>query len=314
MSGALILFIFATLGFSGSQDAAYAFVVPALLIWFAVAVIYIVFGAIRDDIQKKNKTSIARMEIKELLQNDKRMISNHKWDFSDVIICQYAGDEGTVEGIEGTALQVSALDKIFYLSQASKEFIDGFSGVRYKDKPLKRIICNFDELLDVQISVNEESSHETTGTISGRSGSALLGTLLFGVAGGVVAGAGGKELTTQTTITKKIASLALEVTTSNLDMPYIYIHFFVSLITFGNDTRGISQGELRKTEEFQSLQKWYSVLKNVSLKTSSSAQALNSSHLIHNDIAAQLNKLKTLNLSGDLTDAEFQSAKRKLLE
>jgi hypothetical protein len=314
LAGFAILVVFAFLGFSGNTQAAFAFVGPAMLVYIIGSIAWVLTTAIREDSKKVKAIASTLVFAKATVENAGSRNSGHEYSFAETVACRYADNDGCLNGIEATFIGLHNEGKTCYVAQSIHDLIDSIShGPCFKSLPLKEYNLAFDEILDVQIAVNEETSQETVGTISGRSGSALLGTVLFGIAGGIVAGSGQRELSSRTTITKKISSLALEITTSQPDNPYIYIHFFVDLLQLGNDVRGIGMEELRRTSEYEVLRKCYSALKGSMTVSQGSGNMSSSGPLGSNNIAEQLMNLSELLRLGALTQREFTEAKNKIL-
>ena len=314
LAGIAIMVVFAFLGFSGNIQAAYSFIGPALLAYIIGAIAWVLATAIREDKKKARAMAAALLDARISVENAASKNDGRDWDFSDTVVCKYADNNGCLAGIEAASVKLSMNGRKCYIAQTCHQFVQSMlDDTCFKALPLKEYNYTLDEILDVQISINEETSQETVGTISGRSGSALLGTVLFGIAGGIVAGSGQRELLSRTTITKKISCLALEVTTSQPDNPYIYIHFYVDLLQLGNDVRGIGMEELRRTGEYEVLRKWYSALKGAMTTSPVSSNMLSSRSSSGGNLAEQLVSLNELLRLGALTQQEFSEAKNTIL-
>lgn len=313
LAGIAIIAVFAFLGFSGNTQAAFAFIGPALLVYIVGSFTLVMTTAIRDDRKEARAIASALASAKAMVEQAGLRNGGHEWNFSDIVVCKSADADGCLAGIEAAFIGVPNNGTTCYIAQSSHPFVNSiFDDPCFKSLPLKEYNLTHDQILDVQIAVNEETSQETVGTISGRSGSALLGTILFGIAGGLVAGSGQRELSSRTTITKKISSLALEITTAQTDNPYIYIYFFADLIRPGNEVRGIGIEELRRTSDYEVLRKCYSALKALMATSQGSSNTPSSGQHVAN-LAEQLMNLSELLRLGNLTQQEFTEAKNRIL-
>lgn len=313
VTGIVILVVFAFLGFSGNTQSAFAFIGPALLAYIVGSFAWVLTTALRDDRKKAKAIASALVSAKAMVEQAGLRNGGHGWNFSEIVVCEYANNDGCLAGIEAAFIGVSDNGKTCYIAQSSHPFVNSiFDDPCFKSLPLKEYNLTPNQILDVQIAVNEETSQETVGTISGRSDSALLGTILFGIAGGLVASSGQRELSSRTTIIKKISSLAIEISTSQPDNPYIYIHFFVDLIRTGNEVRGIGIEELRQTSDYEVHRKCYSTLKTLMTTSQGSGNRPSSVQSAAN-LAEQLMNLSELLRLGHLTQQEFTKAKNRIL-
>jgi len=248
--------------------------------------------------------------IKESIEQTISAFPQCECEFEDLISVDIYKKNGALSCREAAKLGFSKRTRQFVLAWVSAPWDNAES-----DRQRSIIgIWGAGEISNVQIALNEEKSTFTSGKIEGRTGSALLGTMLFGIAGGIVGTAGKREISTQSHDVASVISLALEIQTTNPTSPYLYIHFFSAESSFDKmldkdsaDKRAsIPLDQLRGRDEFQKAQKWYSILSSFSNEFSASP---NNPTLISDE----LSRLHSLLKGGVITESEFSAAKERLI-
>jgi len=107
-------------------------------------------------------------------------------------------------------------------------------------------------IISIDLKTYDSTIQESTGEISGKTGSAILGTALFGVAGGIVANSGKRTVSSTTTTSTEINGFGLELRLTPPHIPYIYIPFY-----FGD---GINPAFISSLPEFEKMNKTYSFI------------------------------------------------------
>ena len=168
------------------------------------------------------------------------------------------------------------------------------------------------DLISAEISLNEERTDFQAGTIQGKTKGALIGTVLFGVAGGVVGSAGERQINSTTKSIKRITSLAIEISTTSQSMPWMFIYFYSAIHTistaFSETPLGLSEEGIRELPQFKQIRQWYSALqKNISTPRSDEQS-------YSTGLSEQLRELAELHREGTLSDEEFKMAKQKIID
>jgi len=177
------------------------------------------------------------------------------------------------------------------------------------------LLLNSGDILDVEISINEEKTSISSGKLGGRTGQVLLGTVLFGVAGGQIGASGRRDISLSSKEEVLITSLALEIFTRNAEYPYLFIHFFpnmkttVDLLNSGSTGDSLPAGLIVDRDEYKQLKKWYSVFPSLR-----GTAAVSPSVQHGDDMANQLFRLHELYERGVLTRIEIDEAKKKILD
>lgn len=238
------------------------FLLPLVLVGiFAVALLSWWYQEKTHEEKKK-----VRQEVKDNLLILVNQLPKKEWQHTDSVFVDITNKKGETVGREAAWL---ALDK------ARGEILIAWTSQQYpqilgdQSQRLRSVsgIWGKQDILNVQLAVNEEKTSISSGKIEGNSGQSLLGTLLFGVAGGVVGASGSRRLNSESYEETKVLSLALEIQLSDPETPYIYIHFFFADIDYSkffDDSKAdkrlsISIEDLRSTDSFTMSQKWYSL-------------------------------------------------------
>jgi hypothetical protein len=268
--------------------------------------------------KKHEEKEKVRQEVKDALRGLVSQFPKQEWQYSDSISVDITNKKGEALCKEAAWL---ALDKprdevmIAWTSHPYPHVIgDKTTGFRSISG-----IWNKQNILNVQLAINEEKSSITSGRVEGKAGQSLLGTMLFGAVGGVVAASGGRRLNSESYEETKVISLALEIQLSDPDTPYVYIHFFFADIDYGKflddskpDKRlSVDIEDLRRTDSFMMAQKWYSLLADF-MKTESTGNQ-NSDFPVGSDVVEQLEKLQDMLGKGLIDKNEYICAKAKLL-
>jgi hypothetical protein len=236
-----------------------------------------------------------------------------EYDFIDKIACRVPGEIG-LKRFECTSIHASSKRSTVVITFGS---IDGEITVGATDiNPLvETVYLDRGDILDIEISINEERSSVSSGQLGGRTGQALIGTALFGVAGGQIGASGRRSISMTSDETVSIKSLALEIFTRNTKHPYLFIHFFPNMRPLVEITSPHNMGEtipsstITDRAEYKQLKKWYAIL--LSLKDDTGKVQADRPDP---GIADQLSKLFDLKEKGIITQEEFAEAKKKALE
>jgi len=170
----------------------------------------------------------------------------------------------------------------------------------------------FADIFNAEISLNEERTDFQAGTIQGKTKGALIGTVLFGVAGGVVGSAGERQINSTTKSIKKITSLAIEISTASQSMPWMFIYFYSAMHTISTSLSetplGLSEEGIRELPQFKQMRQWYSALQKIIGSARSDEQSYSTG------LSEQLRNLSDLHREGILSDEEFRMAKQKIID
>lgn len=238
------------------------------------------------------------------------------YDFVDTIACKVPTEQGVIKRFECTSI---------HSSSAKGSVVVTFGSIG-GDIPIDAIGINPDvetvalergDILDVQISINEERSSVSSGQLGGRTGQSLIGTVLFGVAGGQIGASGKRSISMTSREEVLVTSLALEIFTRNAHHPYLFIHFFpnmrstVDLTSTGAVSDVVPSSVIADKTEYKQLKKWYSLFLALKADTASPLPVQEDSSI--SDIASQISRLNDLKEQGILSQEEFDSAKKKVL-
>jgi len=288
--------------------------VPLLLV--AVVAVAFLWSIIQRGVEEGNEV---RGVVDKSIEEGVSKLPEIKWDLDDLICVDVYKKNGALSCREIARLGFDKEKRQFVAVWASASYESG------RDRQLRSLSGSWmpGEILNVQIAINEEKSTITSGKIGGKTGSALLGTVLFGAAGGVIGASGKRDINTQSHDISGILSLALEIQTTNTENPYLYIHFFCASASFDKMLDGkciekrasIPIEQLRGSDEFQKAQKWYSLLSGL-VQTSQGTKTEKPSDPPNNSafISEEITRLHSLLKEGVITEAEFTAAKRRLLE
>jgi len=281
-----------------------------------VAMIYWFISSVAND--QKKKTEVvrrAKQEAVDQVVRDSRLGETRIWLHDDYVVTHLGNSEGIPKGIQATNLKISEQDAVIrlcqcYYADASNAW-DTHSG-NFKKEPSETTEIKYEDVISAEISLNEERTDFQAGTIQGKTKGALIGTLLFGVAGGVVGSAGERKINSITKTSSKITSLAIEISTTNQSMPYIFIYFYSAIHTistaFSETPLGVSAEEIRELPQFKQMRQWYSALQK-SIASNKTQESVSST-----DLGDQLGKLAELHRQGKLTDEEYRIAKQKIID
>lgn len=236
-----------------------------------------------------------------------------EYDFIDTVACRVPGEGGLLKRFECTSVHASSATGTACLVFG---FIGGDVPIDAKDiNPLvESVVLRRGDVIDVQISVNEERSSVSSGQIGGRTGQALIGTALFGLAGGQIGASGRRSISMTSQEQVLVSSLALEIFTRDAKHPYLFIHFFPnarSIVDYANSfntSNAVPSEIIADRDEYKQLKRWYSILLGLKENTT-----LAPSHQSNSDMADQLARLHDLKEKGIITQHEFEEAKRKTL-
>jgi hypothetical protein len=259
-----------------------------------------------------NMKRIHQELIDAVVQETSKLVLS-EYDFIDTIACRVPGEQG-LKRFECTSIHASSLRRSAIITFGS---ISGEISLSATDinPDVETVSLGRGDILDIQISINEERSSISSGQLGGRTGQALIGTALFGVAGGQIGASGRRSISMTSNETVSIKSLALEIFTRNPKHSYLFVHFFPNMrptseITSLQDmSETVPSSMIADRTEYKQLKKWYALL--LSLKEDvGQPQAIRSD----SSIADQLSRLFDLKEKGIITEEEFADAKKKALE
>lgn len=266
-------------------------------------------------VQEKIDSNIKRIHqelIDAVVQETSKLVAS-EYDFIDTIACKVPGAQG-LKRFECTSIYSSSKRSTAVITFGS---IGGDISLNATDiNPFVETVCiGRGDILDIQISINEERSSVSSGQLGGRTGQALIGTALFGIAGGQIGASGRRSISMTSNETVSVTSLALEIFTRNTKHPYLFVHFFpnmrpsAEITSLQNMSETILSSMIADRAEYKQLKTWYALL--LSLKEDAGqAQAIRPDA----DIADQLSRLFDLKEKGIITQEEFAEAKKKALE
>ena len=266
-------------------------------------------------VQQEVDSNIKRIHqelIDAVVQETSKLVAS-EYDFIDTIACRVPGEQG-LKRFECTSIHGSSKNSAVVITFGS---IGGEISLNATDiNPFVETVClGRGDILDIQISINEERSSISSGQLGGRTGQALIGTALFGVAGGQIGASGRRSISMTSNETVSIKSLALEIFTRNAKHSYLFVHFFpnmrptAEITSLQNMSETIPSSMIADRAEYKQLKKWYALL--LSLKENAGqAQTIRSD----SGIADQLSRLFDLKEKGIINEEEFVDAKKKVLE
>ena len=283
-------------------------IVLALLIISGIGFVWI------QGVQEEVDSNIKRIHqelIDAVVQETSKLVAS-EYDFIDTIACRVPGEQG-LKRMECTSIHASSKRSAAVITFGS---ISGEISLNATDiNPLvETVYLDQGDILEIQISVNEKRSSISSGQVGGRTGQALIGTALFGVAGGQIGASGKRSISMTSNETVSIKSLALEIFTRNATHPYLFVHFFPNMRptaeAFLHDmNETVSSSMIADRVEYKQLKKWYALLLPLK-EVGGQAQAIRPD----SGIADQFSKLFDLKEKGIITEEEFADAKKKALE
>jgi len=271
-------------------------------------------STLSDQKRKTDTVRRAKQDAIDQVIRDSRLGASRIWSYDDSVVTHLGNSEGIPKGIQATNVKISEEDGIIRLCQCyyadARSLWDNSS--HFKIEPSTTVEIGLADLIDAEISLNEERTDFQVGSIQGKTKGALFGTLLFGVAGGVVGSAGERKINSITKSTRKITSLAIEITTTSQSIPWMFVYFYSAIHTistaFSETPLGISEEELRELPEFRQMRQWYSALQK-NIASVKSPEPISSTNL-----GDQLGKLAELHREGILTEEEYRMAKQKIIQ
>lgn len=269
------------------------------------------FQSWAEDVESKFRR--IHQEVIDSVVRETSKFEASEFDFTDTVACRVPGEQGILKRFECTSVHSSSVKGTATITFAS---IGGDIPIDATNiNPLvETVFLKRGDILDVEISVNEERTSFTSGQLSGRTGQALIGTALFGVAGGQIGASGSRNISMTSTEQVLISSLALEIFTKNSEHPYLFVHFFPNMksiadsASFGNASNVVSSSMIADRNEYKQLKRWYALF--LGLKED---QGSKQSDQPSSGIADQLSRLFELKEKGVITLEEFEEAKRKTL-
>ena len=275
--------------------------VVAILLWFFI----------QNEVSKTRK---AKQDSVDQVNRDSRLGTPRNWSYDDTVVTDIGNNKGTLKGIQATNLKISDQEGIIricqcYFADVSNAYnLWDWERSSFSSEPTTITEIKSADLLSAEISLNEERTDFQKGIIEGKTNGALIGTLLFGVAGGVIGSAGARKIDSTTKSIKKITSLAIEVSTLDKTAPWLFVYFYSALQKDEGATLGISEEELRELPEFRQMRQWYSALqKNI-------ASVKSPEPILSTNLGDQLGKLAELHREGILTEEEYRMAKQKIIQ
>lgn len=280
-----------------------------MLLCAVVAILLWIF--IQNESDKKTRTVRAtKKDAIDQVNRDSILGVSRTWSYDNTVVTYVGNSKGVPKGIQATNLKISDQDKILRLSQCYYADVsnawDGYGGC-FKSEPTTIVEIESEDLLSAEISLNEERTDFQKGTIEGKTNGALIGTLLFGVAGGVIGSAGDRKINSITKSITKITSLAIEVATLDDSAPWLFVYFYSALQMLEGKPLGINDEELRELPEFRQMRQWYSALQKNIASIKSQEPSSNTG------LSEQLSKLAELHRDGMLSDEEYRIAKQKII-
>jgi hypothetical protein len=261
----------------------------------------------------ESKARGIHQELIDAVVKETAKLDASEYDFIDTVACRVPGEGGILKRFECTSIYSSSTTGSALLAFG---FIGGEIPIDAKDinPPVETVFLRRGDIIDVEISVNEERSSISSGQIGGRTGQALIGTALFGVAGGQIGASGRRSISMTSQEQVMINSLALEIFTRDTRHPYLFVHFFpnarsmVDYVNSFNTGDAVPSSVISDRNEYKQLKRWYSIL--LGLKDDSAVGPSSQSSF---DMADQLSKLNDLKERGVITQQEFEEAKKKTL-
>jgi hypothetical protein len=275
--------------------------------------------------EKETETKVihkAKQDAIDQVNSDSRLGTARNWSYDDTVVTHLGNSEGVSKGIQATNIKISEQESILRFCQCyfadARNIFDGFRG-----EPSATAEIEFADLIGAEISLDEEHTDYKQGTIQGKTQGALVGTLLFGPAGGIVGSAGKRQINSTTKSVKKITAVALEISASSKIMPWIFIPFYSAIKKNYLDgiaeaaasgkansdlSLGMTEEEIRELPEFKQMRQWYSALQKIIASTKGGKPSSS------DGLSEELDKLARLHQDGKLTDEEYRTAKQKVID
>lgn len=253
-------------------------------------------------------------ELIDSVVNETSRLDSSLYDFIDTIACKVPTEQGALKRFECTSIHSSSTKGsvvVTFGSIGGDIPIDAI-GI---NPIVETVFLERGDILDVQISINEERSSISSGQLGGRTGQALIGTILFGVAGGQIGSSGKRSISMTSREEVLVSSLALEIFTRSADHPYLFIHFFPNMRSLTNTiatSDAVPSSTIADKTEYKQLKKWYSLF--LALKSDAIPHSEAQRDSFSSDIASQISRLNELKEQGILSDDEFDAAKKKILD
>ena len=260
-------------------------------------------------------------ELIDCITRENSKLNAAEYDFTDTIACrvpeqvEYLRELGVLKKLECTSIHSSSVKGDAVITFGSIDCNTSINATNINPE-VETVFFKRGDILDVQISINEERSSVSSGQLSGRTGQALIGTVLFGATGGQIGASGKRNISMTSKERVLISSLALEVFTRDAVHPYLFIHFFPNMRPAGdgaNPNKGndaVPASMITDRKEYKQLKRWYSILIALKIPSASAQPAQQGSSP---DIADQLSRLYDLKEKGIISQEEFRAAKRKIL-
>jgi hypothetical protein len=279
----------------------------AIICWFISEVL-------KDQKKKTDAVRRAKQDAIDQVIRDSRAGISRIWSYEDSLVTHLGNSEGVPKGIQATTIQISEQDRVVRLCQCYYADVSNMwdtHSASFKGETSTIAEIAFADIFNAEISLNEERTDFQAGTIQGKTKGALIGTVLFGVAGGVVGSAGERQINSTTKSIKKITSLAIEISTASPSMPWMFIYFYSAIHTISTSLSetplGLSEEGIRELPQFKQMRQWYSGLQKNIASIKSQEPSSNTS------LSEQLSKLAELHRDGMLSDEEYRIAKQKII-
>lgn len=287
-----------------------------LLILIGIAAIAWFIISVSNDQTKKTETvRRAKQDAIDQVIRDSRGGISRIWSYEDSLVTHLGNSEGVPKGIQATTIKISEQDRVVRLCQCYYADVSNMwdtHSASFKGETSTIAEIAFADIFNAEISLNEERTDFQAGTIQGKTKGALIGTVLFGVAGGVVGSAGERQINSTTKSIKKITSLAIEISTASQSMPWMFIYFYSAMHTISTSLSetplGLSEEGIRELPQFKQMRQWYSALQKIIGSARSDEQSYSTG------LSEQLRNLSDLHREGILSDEEFRMAKQKIID
>jgi len=279
--------------------------IAGVFAWFILA-------AIKDQENRYETVRRMRQEVLDQVLRDSKKGEVRDWSFDDTVVTRVGDRDGAPKGFQATNLKISENEGFARLTQCYFCHVDRTSGYSYEADESIVAEIKAQDILGIEISANEEHTQFQSGKIEGKAGSALIGTALFGVAGGIIGSSGKRDFSSTSHTVRSITALALERSTKDKSLPWLFIYFYSAhhtfITAFDGSQLGMRVEDVRSLVEFKQMREWYSQLQGLvsdenRLKTAEAA-----------NLSGQLEKLSRLHADGRLSDEEYHIAKRKIIE
>lgn len=265
-----------------------AFVLIGAIVLYGFSIFGFVYSV---KLIKRSKIEIYTAYLKA---EDKRQVINSKNEFSrnaeDIVIDEYFKSINFSYTQKIHIVAVKGKWQYIFINSAGKQF-------KY---------LNLENDADVTVNFNDIVSYEIfedgKEVVKGKAGEVLLGGLLFGVTGMLVA------QNTQREIEKPITSLKLVIRLNNFSQPQIVINFIDNNLDFNAENYKATVNAI-----YENLRLIYSNLEIIKHNGSQSPEPQVVVPQKQNDLKDELVKLKELLDSGLITQEEFDAKKKQLL-